>query len=208
MIETKWKQVTKMQYFDTLPKIIYTDENGTSSIRTNLLARVNILPSILKDPVLYYQYDIQESDTPEIIAHKYYGDSYRYWIVLFANQLLDPQWDWPMTGQVFNDYVNKKYPNENVYTTIHHYEKVITQTNMDTITTSNIEIDEAIYNSLVPSSHTYTLPTGTVTVNIDKKTVSVYEYESGLNESKRTINILNSKYVDQLESQFKKLLNA
>jgi hypothetical protein len=197
-----------MQYFDTLPKIIYTDENGTSSIRTNLLARVNILPSILKDPVLYYQYDIQESDTPEIIAHKYYGDSYRYWIVLFANQLLDPQWDWPMTGQVFNDYVNKKYPNENVYTTIHHYEKVITQTNMDTITTSNIEIDEAIYNSLVPSSHTYTLPTGTVTVNIDKKTVSVYEYESGLNESKRTINILNSKYVDQLESQFKKLLNA
>ena len=72
-----------MQYFDSLPKIVHTDQNGNSTIRTNLMARVSIIPENLKNPLLYYQYDIQEGDTPEIVAHKYYNDMYRYWIVLF-----------------------------------------------------------------------------------------------------------------------------
>jgi hypothetical protein len=67
---------------------------------------------------LYYTYDIQEGDTPEIIAHKYYGDSYRYWIVLFANELLDPQWDWPMTYKMFEQYLADKYPSTNIYSEI------------------------------------------------------------------------------------------
>ena len=36
--------------------------------------------------------------------------------------------------------------------------------------------------------------------------VSVYDYENDLNESKRNIRILNSLYVDQLETQFKNLM--
>ena len=46
-----------MQYFDSLPKVVYTDQNGISTIRTNLLARVSIIPQVLKDPMLYYQYE-------------------------------------------------------------------------------------------------------------------------------------------------------
>ncbi len=76
-----------MQYFDTLPKIIQTDNVGISRVFTNLLARASIIPDVLKNPLVYYSYDIQEGDTPETIAYKYYGDSYRYWIVLFANEL-------------------------------------------------------------------------------------------------------------------------
>ena len=76
-----------MQYFDTLPKIIQTDNVGVSRVFTNLMARASIIPDVLKNPLVYYQYDIQEGDTPEIIAHKYYGESYRYWIVLFANEI-------------------------------------------------------------------------------------------------------------------------
>ena len=64
-----------MQYFNTLPKVIYTT-NGVSNIYTNLMSRVSVVPSFLKNPAIYYQYDIQETDTPEIIAAKYYGDSY------------------------------------------------------------------------------------------------------------------------------------
>jgi hypothetical protein len=196
-----------MQYFNSLPKIIYTDENGSSSVRTNLLARASIIPSLFSNPLLYYQYDIQDSDTPETVAHKYYNDSYRYWIILFSNQMFDPQWDWPLTTNQFNAYIADKYPTEDVYSTIHHYEKVITQTNNDTVTTSNVIIDEDSYNNLTPSTHSYILPTGSVTVKTDKKIVSVYEYELSVNESKRTINLINSRYVNQIETQFKKLLS-
>ena len=78
-----------MQYFDTLPKIIHTNDNGISTIMTNLMARVSIVPEVLKNPMVYYKYDVQEGDTPEIVAHKYYDDPYRYWIVLFSNKMYD-----------------------------------------------------------------------------------------------------------------------
>jgi len=199
-----------MQYFDTLPKVLYT-QNGVASIYTNLLARVSVIPEILKDPLLYYTYDIQEGDTPEIIAHKYYGDSYRYWIVLFANELLDPQWDWPMTSRVFEQYLADKYPSTNVYSEVEYYEKIITQydSNTQTTTVNKVRIDEDAYNLLpVTQTATYTLPTGPVTITTERNAVSVYDYELDLNESKRNIKILNSIYVNQFEEQFKQLLTT
>jgi hypothetical protein len=200
-----------MQYFDTLPKIINIDSTGNSKVMTNLLARASVIPEILKDPLLYYTYDIQEGDTPEIIAHKYYGDSYRYWIVLFANELLDPQWDWPMTSAVFEQYLADKYPSTNVYSEIEYYEKVITQydVNTQTTTVNRVRIDENVYNSLpVTQTATYTLPTGPVTITTDRNAVSIYDYELNQNEAKRNIKILNSIYVNQFEEQFKQLLTT
>ena len=198
-----------MQYFDTLPKIVYTNSAGQSLAMTNLLARASVIPQILKDPLVYYSYDIQEGDTPEIIAHKYYGDSYRYWIVLFANELLDPQWDWPMTYNMFEQYLADKYPSTNIYVEVEYYEKIITQYNVNTQTTTvnKVRIDEDIYNSLpVTQTATYTLPTGPVTITTERNAVSIYDYELALNESKRNIKILNSNYVSEVENQLKKLM--
>lgn len=198
-----------MQYFDTLPKIINIDSTGNSKVMTNLLARASVIPQILKDPLVYYSYDIQEGDTPEIIAHKYYGDSYRYWIVLFANELLDPQWDWPLTHSVFEQYLADKYPSINVYTEIEYYEKVITQydANTQTTTVNKVRIDEDTYNGLpVTQTATYILPTGPVTITTTRNAVSIYDYELSLNEAKRNIKILNSNYVDLMETQLKKLM--
>ena len=198
-----------MQYFDTLPKIVYTNSAGQSLAMTNLLARASVIPQILKDPLVYYSYDIQEGDTPEIIAHKYYGDSYRYWIVLFANELLDPQWDWPLTSRMFEQYLADKYPSTNIYVEVEYYEKVITQydVNTQTTTVNKVRIDEDIYNSLpVTQTATYTLPTGPVTITTERNAVSIYDYELALNESKRNIKILNSNYVSEVENQLKKLM--
>lgn len=197
-----------MQYFDTLPKIIQTDNTGKSRIFTNLMARASIIPDILKNPLVYYEYDIQDGDTPEIVAYKYYGDSYRYWIVMFANELLDPEWDWPMTSSVFDGYIAAKYPSGNTTTTVHHYEKTLTQTDnsTNTITINTVQIDEDTYNSLVTGTKTATVSNSSVTIVTTKKIVNVYDYELNLNESKRNIRILNSNYVNQLETEFKKLM--
>lgn len=172
------------------------------------MARVSIIPEILKNPLVYYQYDIQEGDTPEIIAHKYYGDSYRFWIVLFVNQIIDPQWDWPMNSTTFNNYIQNKYQDFNPYSQTHHYEKVITQYEQSTqiTTVDKIIIDETAYTDLLETNNTYTLPTGVVNVTITKQEVSYYDYESNLNESKRSIKLLNSNYVEEIESQLKKLM--
>jgi hypothetical protein len=197
-----------MKYFNTLPKIITSDYNGSVIILTNLLARANIIPEALKSPLLYYTYDIQEGDTPEIVAHKYYGDSYRYWIVLFANQMIDPQWDWPLSGSNFNRYIADKYTSFNPYSTVHHYEKIVEQTDVstNTITKNMIVISQTSYNSLVSGTSTYILPTGVASVTITGRAVDYYTYELELNESKRSIQLLNRNYVNEFELELKKLM--
>jgi hypothetical protein len=208
--------VIEMQYFDTLPKIIHTNDNGISTIMTNLMARVSIVPEVLKNPMVYYKYDVQEGDTPEIVAHKYYDDPYRYWIVLFANKMLDPQWDWPLSSLQFNEYVNEKYGN--TLGDLHHYEKVITKTTRGTdddqtviekFTISGEEYVGLLYSHPfgIDPVRTFQLPIGFVDITIQPTPVTNYEYELDLNESKRNINILNSKYVDQLEKEFQDLMS-
>lgn len=195
-----------MKYFNILPKIIVT-ENGNSTIRTNLLARSSIIPGLFSNPLLFYDYDIQEGDTPEIIAYKYYGDVYRYWLVLFANQIINPQWDWPMTENVFNQYLAKKYPNTDVYITLHHYEKIITTLDnyTNTTTVDTFTISENEYNSFIPETKTYKTNTIDCVVSQTARPVSIYQVENEKNESRRSIKILNSGYVNQIESEIKKL---
>ena len=69
-------------------------------------------------------------------------------------------------------------------------------------------IDEYTYNNLVDSTSTASFPSGKVTINVTKNVVSLYDYELNLNESKRNINILNSNYVNQLETELTDLMAA
>jgi len=196
-----------MQYFDTLPKIIETDNVGVSRVFTNLLARASIIPDVLKNPLVYYSYDIQEGDTPEIIAYKYYGDSYRYWIVLYVNQILDPQWQWPLQSSVLESYILDKY-NFNAKATTHHYEKIITKVDLRTNTTTidKYIIDQQSYNSLQTGTFERSMATGQFSITTSRKIVSYHDYEIELNESYTNIKLLNSIYVGELEKQFKKLM--
>lgn len=198
-----------MKYFETLPKIVVT-ENKVSKVFTNLLARTNVIQGLINNPLLFYTYDIQESDTPEIIAHKYYDDIDRYWIVLLVNQIFDPQWNWPLTPTNFDKYVLSKY--DGSLDNIHHYEKIVTKTNrspLGSTTTVDTEIiSEETYNDLpYNSDNTYTIGSEIVDVNIKTKIVTIREYELELNESKRNIKLLNVDYVQKIESELFNLMS-
>lgn len=197
-----------MQYFNSLPKIRYVDRNNVTTVYTNLMARASVIPSVLNNALVYYSYDVQDGDTPEIIAYKYYGDVNRFWIVLYCNQLNDPQWDWPLSSNKFQKYILNKYNTGNLNST-HHYERITTKTNINTNTTTveTETISQEVYNSLESNTTiTYTLGSETIRVNIVKGVVTNYEYENSLNESKRNIKILNKAYADKLESQFLELM--
>jgi hypothetical protein len=194
-----------MKYFNKFPLIAITDKKGNSQVYTNILSRLSIIPSVLKNPLVFYPYNIQDGDTPEIVAHKYYGDINRFWIVMYSNNILDPQWDWPLSINSFNSYVNDKY--ENPYA-LHSYEKVITTTNLvDNSRVSNTyTISEEEYDSLIENSKVMEFSTGTVLYELTKNEVTFLEYENRLNEAKRNIKLLNSNYASQLEQEFETLM--
>jgi hypothetical protein len=194
-------------YFKQLPKIIQKDFSGNSVYVTNLLARSTLIKNMLANPLLFYEYNLKDNDTPDIVAYKYYGNVDRFWIVLYANQTMDPQWDWPLNGNLLESYINKKYADPNL---AHHYEKLIEQYDSVTRKTTNFVsiIDETTYNNLVPSSNTYNISNSEVTVNINKRVVSFHQYELELNDKKRIVKLLNKDYVLQMEAEFKRLMAA
>jgi len=212
-----------MLYFNTLPKVYGSDYKGNALILTNLMTRSEIIPSLLKNPLLFYSYDLQEGDTPEIVAEKYYGDPYRYWLVLFSNQILDPQFEWPLSSQQFLSYLSDKYKvqaNSSIpqvvisYTlgTVQEYRKTITTTDSLSLetTTKTYTIDETAYNNFLlnpPSPSSATFPNGaTVTEKISVEAISIYTYETEHNEAKRSISLINSIYASQFENEFKSLM--
>jgi hypothetical protein len=200
-----------MQYFSNLPYITYTTPSGVSTSYRNLLTRVEIIPSILSNPLVYYTYDVKDGETPEIVAEKYYGDPYQYWVIFFANQMLDPQWDWPLSTNNFELYINDKYTNQGIdpYATIQSYIQTTTCENLtyQTTITTTVEITEQEYTNGQTSSQTINFPTETVKTSISYNTQSYYQYEWNLNESKRSIQLLNKDYLQQIQKEFVNLMS-
>ena len=72
-------------YFKSFPVIPY-DSVGDLQFKdvTNLLRRVGLRTKLKSNTSLYDTYDIKEGETPEMIAHKLYGDAKLHWIILFC----------------------------------------------------------------------------------------------------------------------------
>lgn len=120
-------------FLDAFPKIKYemspVAQYSFTEEATDIFFRVGMLKDVLKDIAAYYVYEIEEGDTPEIIAEKVYGDSGAGWIIVYANQILDPQFDWPLTDKQLQVYIKNKYGTvEASKTGVHHYEKIVKKT--------------------------------------------------------------------------------
>jgi len=96
------------RYFSKFPKLLYTKDTK-STIVTNLLARIATVRGTIDNNSIFYEYDIQEGDTPEIIASKYYDDVELHWVVMLFNDVFDPFYDMPLSTRNFDNYIEDKY---------------------------------------------------------------------------------------------------
>ena len=129
-------------YFDSFPVIPY-DSKGDLNFKdvTNLLRRVSMRAKLKSNTLLYDTYDVKEGETPEMIAHKLYGDPTLHWTILMTNDITDRYHQWPMYEQQFNTYLNEKYSNPDG---VHHYE--ISQSSGDSKLKIDVYANEALYS--------------------------------------------------------------
>ena len=83
-----------------------------SKIVTDIVTRIAIREKYSNKLSIYYPYDMQEGDTPEIIASKYYDDPERHWIVMLANDTINPFFDFTLDYPTFTNYLMDKYKKE------------------------------------------------------------------------------------------------
>lgn len=98
-------------YFKSMPKLLYSTSLGIKNFKlaTNIFAKTKFFDNVLNNTNLYYQYTVKDNEKPEDIAYKIYGDSKRHWIILLANGISDPQYDWVLGQRQLEAYINKKY---------------------------------------------------------------------------------------------------
>jgi len=207
-----------MKYFETFPKILYNN-----TVLTNILKRVGILDSLKENTSIYYEYDFQDGDRLDIISDKMYGDPNRYWIILLSNLIFDPYFGLPLSYIEFSNYIENKYKDSGVLvnktgleyalTTIHPdfgYSKIISKINSfdNIVQTKTIYVDQSTYANTGNFQTVVGLPDGTTVTYIEStSTMTIYDWENQLNESKRRIKILDPKYIGQVEKELKSLLN-
>lgn len=208
------------KYFSYFPKTLYrpTDENVDLDVVTNIVSRFVIEDSIKENSYAYYFYDVSEEDTPEILAAKLYNDPEKHWIILAMNDIIDPQYDWPLSEKQLSNFIDKKYTsNANTLISqtglqwskenIHSYYYVVEKTHQDNITIDKYEVDANTYANTTISTSTLTLSDGNqVTKRILKETKTYFDYEKDVNESKRQIKILKSSFVNEVEQKLREVM--
>ena len=169
-----------MSYFEMFPNIYYDSKgNGKFTIMKDILSRVKVIAKIKENILGFDYYDVQDGETPEMIAHRYYGDVNLHWTILVANNIIDYYEDWPMSVQRFEEFVKEKYENPQA---IHHYE--IAQTSGDTTETIDVGMNTTEYPSATP--------------------ISNYTYEDRLQEKKRQIRLIGTRYINDFVKEFER----
>ena len=214
------------KYFNYFPKTFYSSNNSTTGLDTvtNIISRFTFEQTLKDNSSAFYKYSVQDSDTPEIIAYKYYGSSERHWVVLLFNDIIDPQFDWPLRYDAFINFVDEKYTangaaNTTVQTglawamsmnNVQAYYKIVTKTDIDNISlVEKIQVDANVYANVASTTQVFTLADGaTITQIITKEKKTHYDYEMEENESKREIRLIKNEFIPQIEKEFKKVIKS
>tara|TARA_R110000851_G_scaffold227885_1_gene380666 strand:+ start:760 stop:1302 length:543 start_codon:yes stop_codon:yes gene_type:complete len=174
-------------YFNQFPLIYYDSVgNGESKVVTHLLKRVALHNKARSVTALYDTYDVRNGETPEMIAHKYYGDAEYHWVILLVNNITDRYHQWPMNTRQFLAHIADRYDDMNA---THHYE--INQVSGDITKKIDIGISNIDING------------DTIT---DATLITNREYEELKQDEIRKIRLLDPEYLEQFVEEFEALV--
>jgi hypothetical protein len=191
-------------YFRYIPNFDYVSRtkssNSISDYTTvkNLFKRASLRIDIIENLTYFDKYTIIGDERPDIVANKVYSDSNLDWLILLSNNIININVEWPLTQYSFDKIMLEKYGSyDNLYAGIHHYlSKEIRDSNGSVILPAGITIQKnyppvVYYDSGLNQE---------ITVSSNKFTIEVtnYEYESQIENDKRSIYILKSKYLNEV----------
>ena len=175
-------------YFSQFPTIFYDAVGKTGpKIVTHLLKRVAVNSKARATTAVYDTYDVRNGETPEMIAHKYYGDAEYHWVILMVNNITDRYHQWPMNTRQFLAHLAERYDNVDA---VHHYE--INQVSGDT----SVKINIGITNIDIDGN---TIADATLITN--------REYEEEKQDVLRKIRLLDPEYLEQFVEEFERLVS-
>jgi hypothetical protein len=185
-------------YFQRVPDFNYVSRLPDSKIGDyvrvkNLFKKGKIREDIFQNVAFFEKYKIVGDDRPDNVAFEVYDDSSLDWVILLSNNILNIQSEWPLPQTDFDRFVLDKYGDYNtLYNGIHHYETIeIKNTQGVTIVPAGLQVDSSYSVSYYDFFTDLQVTTGNLATPITN-----YEYEEKVENDKRNIFILKSRYLN------------
>lgn len=176
-----------MSYFTKFKTISYDIEGIKGRVQfnqiKNILTRIRMKTGFIQNRIFYTDYFVQDRETPETVAFDFYGDGTLHWMVMYAQQITNPYYDWPLSYYDLTKFVEKKYGTAQLDP--HHYE----DENGDEVNEPGTPIGngtEDVYGNATP--------------------ITNFKYEERLNDERRSINLIRPDYVQSIRKEFDKLI--
>ena len=180
-----------MTYFRELPNLNYQSTSSDRSSSEDYVVVKNIFRRAkLRDDLKYVftslvDYYIRDGVRPDQVADDVYGDPELDWVVLTSANIINVRDEWPLDSYEIYNYSLNKYGND--LNQIRHYETTEVKDSSDRLILPQGKVVDSGFTIPDPSSPTATLnPVAGVTN---------YEYETKLNDEKRSIYIITPEYL-------------
>lgn len=155
---------------------------------------LRVRDDIFKEDTVYVEYYVKNGERPDQISYDKYGTEAFYWMILQVNDIVDYYNEWPLSQNELNEFILKKYGGFEGAEGIHHYE---------TIETFDDEGNFVLPGGqIVPEDFVYYYPDArdqTVILSSFPTAITNSEYEQRLNEEKSKIQIIQPKYIYDLD---------
>ena len=140
-------------YFTPFPKTEY-NINGINELVVDIFRKVGISENSKKK--YFITEFVQDTDTLETLAEKYYGDSKLSWVIAVTNNIIDPYTEFVLSQKNLQSLINSKY-----YGNIYFFEEYVQLQQGDILITTtdpaNTAPDDLDENNLSTSDYAFVL---------------------------------------------------
>ena len=145
---------------------------------------------------MFERYEIPMGFRPDVVAEELYGSDQLDWVVLTVAGILNVRNEWPLSDRDLYDYSFDKYGED--LNSIRFFEtKEVKDTNGRLILPKGKVVDS---NFTIPKPDE---PTATLNPVVG---ISNYEYETRLNDEKRSIFVLREEYLQQFLNDMREIM--
>ena len=191
-----------MGYFRELPNLRYPSflSEKTSSLDfvevKNVFRRVKLRDDLQNNFTVFERYEIPMGFRPDVVAEELYGSDQLDWVVLTVAGILNVRNEWPLNERDIYNYSLDKY-GESLNSVKFFETTEVKDTNGRMILPKGKVVDS---NFTIPKPGE---PTATLNPVVG---ISNYEYETRLNDKKRSIFVLREEYLQQFLDDMRQIM--
>ena len=191
-----------MGYFRELPNLRYPSflKDKTSSLDyvevKNIFRRAKIRDDLQNNFTVFDKFQIPEGARPDIVAEELYGSSQFDWVVLTTAGIINVRSEWPLSNRDLYNYAYSKYGES--LNSVRFYETTKVKDSSGRLILPAGKVVDSDFTIPKPGE-----PTATLNPVLG---INNFEYETRLNEEKRSIFVLWEAYLQEFLNDMREIM--